>query len=136
MLVLQAIVLFLSGVVFIGVTDLGAGRSLAIGVGLAALCVLTAGMLGRPVGYALGWAVQLVSVALGVVVSAMLFLGLVFAGLWAASYVLGGQIDRERAERAVAEEDWRARHGGDRGPEVGPGDVLEDGQRDAGGPGD
>lgn len=136
MLVLQAIVLFLSGVVFIGVTDLGAGRSLAIGIGLAALCLLAAGMLGRPVGYALGWAVQVVSVALGAMVSAMLFLGLVFAGLWAASYVLGGQIDRERAERAVAEEEWRARHAGGGDPEVGPGDVLEDGPKDVRGRGD
>jgi hypothetical protein len=111
MLVLQAIVLFLSGVVFIGVTDLGAGRSLAIGIGLAALCVVAAGMLGRPGGYALGWGVQLVSIALGVVVGAMFFLGVVFAGLWAASYVLGATIDRERAERAGAEQEWRSRHG-------------------------
>ncbi len=111
MLVLQAVVLFLTGVVTIGMTDIGAGASLAMGLGLAVLCVLAAGMLGRPFGYALGWLVQVVSIALGFVVTAMFFLGVVFAGLWAASYFLGIKIDRERAERQVLEEQWRAEHG-------------------------
>ena len=56
MLVLQAVVLFLTGVVTIGMTDIGAAASLGLGLGLAVLCVLAAGMLGRPGGYALGWA--------------------------------------------------------------------------------
>jgi hypothetical protein len=125
MLVLQAVVLFLAGVVFIGLTDLGAGTSLGIGVGLAALSLVGAGMLGRPGGYALGWAVQAVSIALGVVVTAMFFLGLLFTGLWAASYVLGGRIDRERAERAVAEREWRARQPTEHAPEHGPEDGVD-----------
>jgi hypothetical protein len=111
MLVLQAVVLFLTGVVTIGMTDIGAAASLGMGLGLAVLCVLAAGMLGRPFGYALGWLVQVVSIALGFVVPAMFFLGVVFAGLWAASYFLGIKIDRERAERQVLEEQWRAEHG-------------------------
>ena len=111
MLVLQAIVLFLAGLVMTGVTDVGFGAALGIGLGLAALCVLAAGMLGRPGGYALGWAVQVVSVGLGFVVTMMFFLGIVFGGLWAASYVLGTRIDRERAERVVLEEEWRATQG-------------------------
>jgi len=111
MLVLQAVVLFLTGVVTIGMTDLGAVASLSLGLGLAVLCVVAAGMLGRPGGYALGWLVQVVSIGLGLLVPAMFFLGLVFAGLWAASYFLGIRIDRERAERDVLEERWRAEHG-------------------------
>jgi hypothetical protein len=110
MLVLQAIVLFLTGVVTIGMTDLGAGWSLAMGLGLAVLCVLAAGTLGRRIGYPLGWLVQVVSIALGFVVTAMFFLGVVFAALWVTSYVLGARIDRERAEREVIEEEWRAAH--------------------------
>ena len=105
MLVLQAVVLFLTGIVTIGMTDLATGASLALGLGLAVLCVVAAGMLGRPGGYALGWAVQVVSIALGFVVTAMFFLGVVFAGLWAASYFMGATIDRERAERAVLAQD-------------------------------
>ena len=107
---LQAIVLFLTGVVTIGMTDVGAGVSLSLGVGLAVLCVLAAGMLGRPGGYALGWVVQVVSIALGLVVTAMFFLGLVFGALWATAYFLGIKVDRERVEREVLEEQWRAEH--------------------------
>lgn len=109
MLALQAVVLFLTGVVTIGMTHIGAGASLGLGIGLAALCVLAAGMLGRPWGYWLGWLVQVVSVGLGFAVTAMFFLGVVFAVLWAAAYFLGIKIDREKAERAVLEEEWQAR---------------------------
>ncbi len=111
MLVLQAVVLFLTGVVTIGMTDIGAVASLSLGLGLAVLCVVAAGMLGRPGGYALGWAVQVVSLGLGFVVTAMFFLGVVFGGLWATAYFLGIKIDSERAERAVLEEQWRTQHG-------------------------
>ena len=116
MLMLQAVVLFLTGVVTIGMTDIGAVASLSMGLGLAVLCVLAAGMLGRPFGYALGWLVQVVSIALGFVVTAMFFLGVVFAGLWATAYFMGEKIDRERAERQVLEEQWRAEHGGTSSP--------------------
>ncbi len=111
MLVLQAVVLFLTGVVTIGLTDLGATTSLLGGLGLALLCVAVAGMLGRPFGYAAGWFVQALSIGLGFVVTAMFFLGVVFAALWATAYFLGERIDRERAERLVLEREWQARHG-------------------------
>jgi uncharacterized membrane protein len=118
MLVLQAVVLFLTGVVTIGMTDIGALASVGLGVGLAVLCVLAAGMLGRPGGYALGWAVQVVSIALGFVITAMFFLGVVFAALWPTSYFLGIKIDRERAERQVLEQEWAAEHGSPPEPTV------------------
>jgi hypothetical protein len=107
MLVLQAVVLFLTGVVSVGMTDLGAGAALGMGLGLAVLCVLAAGLLRTSVGYALGWLVQVVSIALGFVVPLMFFLGVVFAALWVGAYVLGARIDRERAERALLEEGAR-----------------------------
>ena len=109
-LALEAVVLFLTGVVSIGLTDLGTGTALGLGAGLAVLCVLAAGMVGRPFGYAVGWLVQGVALALGFVVATMFFLGAVFAGLWAAAYFLGRRIDEEKAERQVAEERWRAEH--------------------------
>jgi hypothetical protein len=111
MLVLQAIVLFLTGVVSIGMTDIGAGASLGLGLGLALLCVLTAGLLGRRGGYALGWAIQVISITLGFVITAMFFLGIVFSCLWATAYFLGIRIDQEKAERAVLEQEWQSEHG-------------------------
>ena len=114
MLCLQAVVLFLTGVVTIGMTDIGAGASLGLGLGLAVLCVLAAGLLRSPVGYGLGWLVQVVSIGLGFVVPVMFFVGVVFAVLWGTAYFLGIKIDREKAERAVLEEEWQDQHG-DRG---------------------
>ena len=110
MLSLQAVVLFLTGVVAIGVTDLGAGTSLGVGLGLAARCVLAAGMLRSRAGYLLGWGVQVLSVGLGFVVPTMFFLGVVFGGLWATAYFMGARIDVEKAERAVAQAEWSARN--------------------------
>ncbi len=111
MLALQAVVLFLSGVVLIGISDLGAGAALGIGFGLAAACVVTAGLLRRPWAYYLGWAIQVASLALGFVVTMMFLLGVIFTALWAGAFFLGARIDRERAEREVLEQRWAAEHG-------------------------
>ncbi len=53
----------------------------------------------------------MVSIALGFVITAMFLLGFVFAALYATAYFLGERIDREKAERAVLEEQWQAEHG-------------------------
>jgi len=37
-------------------------------------------------------------------------LGVVFGGLWLGAYLLGNRVDREKAERLVLEEQWRAEH--------------------------
>ncbi|MCS0638092.1 DUF4233 domain-containing protein [Streptomyces sp. LP05-1] len=68
---------------------------------LMALSVLLCGMLGRPGGLALGWALQLVLIASGFVVPIMFFLGLVFGGLWWASVHFGGKIDAAKARWAA-----------------------------------
>jgi hypothetical protein len=112
MLTLQAVVLFLAGLVMTGVTDVGFGAALGIGLSLAALCLVAAGMLRKQWGYWLGWAVQVISLALGFVVPMMFFLGAVFGALWAGAYFLGARIDREKAEHAVLEAEWQAEHGG------------------------
>ena len=44
----------------------------------------------------------------------MFFLGVVFAALWGTAYFLGIKIDREKAERAVLEQEWQDQHGRDR----------------------
>jgi hypothetical protein len=111
MLGLQAVVLFLSGVVLIGSSDLGAGTALGIGFGLAAACVVVAGLLRRTWAYLLGWAIQVVTLALGFVTTWMFVLGAIFGALWAGAYFLGEKVDRERAEREVLERQWAAEHG-------------------------
>lgn len=111
MLVLQAVVLGLTTPVLISVAGVPVGPALVVGLGLAAACVVVAGMLRRPWAYSLGWAIQAASIALGFVTGFMFVLGAVFLALWAGAYFLGAKIDRERAEREVLEREWAAEHG-------------------------
>lgn len=105
MLGLQAVVLFLAGLVMTGLTHVGFATALAVGLSLAAACVVAAGLLRFPAGYWFGWLIQAVSIALGVVVTLMFFLGVVFAALWTGAVLLGAKVDRENAERAEAHHD-------------------------------
>lgn len=99
---LEAIALGLTIPVMISVSDVSAGTALAIGLGLLVACVLVAGLLRRPWAYALGWAIQVAAVALGVVVGIMFVLGGIFALLWGMADLLGRRIDRERAAAFAA----------------------------------
>ncbi|MEW2306212.1 DUF4233 domain-containing protein [Streptomyces sp. NPDC006655] len=65
------------------------------------LCVALCGVLTRPGGVALGWALQLALIASGVFVPTMYFLGAVFAGLWWASVHYGRKIDEAKARFAA-----------------------------------
>ena len=99
---LEAITLGLTTPVLITVADVSTPISLAIGLGLAVLCLLTAGLLRHEWAYGLGWAIQVAAVALGFVIGIMFFLGAVFAALWATAYLLGRKIERERAAAYAA----------------------------------
>ncbi|MFD7092185.1 DUF4233 domain-containing protein [Streptomyces sp. NPDC056730] len=72
------------------------------------LSVLLCGVITRPGGVQLGWALQVALVASGFVVPAMFVLGAIFAALWGASVHFGRQIDEAKArwaEQASAEAD-------------------------------
>ncbi|MEU0277851.1 DUF4233 domain-containing protein [Streptomyces sp. NPDC088147] len=72
------------------------------------LSVLLCGMITRPGGVQLGWALQVALVASGFVVPAMFVLGVIFAALWGASVHFGREIDEAKArwaEQASAEAD-------------------------------
>ncbi|WP_320773056.1 DUF4233 domain-containing protein [Streptomyces sp. CRN 30] len=68
------------------------------------LCVALCGMVTRPAGVALGWALQIALVASGFVVPTMFVLGVVFGGLWWASVHYGGKIDEAKARFAAQAE--------------------------------
>lgn len=112
MLTLQAVVLGLTTPVLISVASVSVGTALWVGLGLTVACVVAAGMLRRRWAYGLGWLVQVASIALGFVIPMMFVLGVIFGALWAGAYFLGAKIDREKAERAVLEQQWAAEHGG------------------------
>lgn len=94
---LEAIVLGLSTPIMITLGGVAKGTALPIGLGLALVCVVVAGVLRKEWGYWLGWAVQIGAIALGFLVTTMWFLGVLFALLWGCAYFLGRKIERERA---------------------------------------
>lgn len=74
----------------------------ASGLTLAALALIGRPIgvwRGLPAGVWLGWGVQVVAVASGLVVPALGILGLVFAGLYFAAIRSGARVDRIRATR-------------------------------------
>ena len=101
-LLLEAIVVGLSTAVMISVESVDTARALWAGLGLAAACVVTSGLLRRRWAYSLGWAIQVGALALGFVVTAMFALGVIFLVLWITAFRLGGTIDRDRAAHAMA----------------------------------
>jgi hypothetical protein len=107
-LCLEAITLGLTTPVMITISDVAAGTAITVGLGLAVVCLLLAGMLRAEWAYLAGYAVQVAAMALGFVVPVMFGLGLIFAALWAGADLLGRKIERERAEAWAA---WRAEQG-------------------------
>lgn len=107
----QGVVVFLGALVARGLAVADEDRAgsgwLWVGVGLAILCFLAAGMMRYPFGVTLGWLIQAATVASALVVPAMLGVGLVFLVLWVGSLVLC-----RRVEEQVAERDRQAAAGG------------------------
>ncbi|MEU0048522.1 DUF4233 domain-containing protein [Streptomyces sp. NPDC006184] len=68
------------------------------------LCLLLCGMVTRPGGVALGWALQIALIASGVFVPTMYFMGAVFAALWWASVHFGRKVDEAKARFAAGAE--------------------------------
>ncbi|MCM2393272.1 DUF4233 domain-containing protein [Streptomyces albipurpureus] len=66
-----------------------------------ALSLLLCGMVTRPGGVQLGWALQAGLVVSGFIVPLMFFLGACFAALWAASIHYGRRIDDVKARWAA-----------------------------------
>lgn len=106
MLTLQAIVVGLSVPVLISVEGVDRGVALPLGLGLALVCVLTAGLLRRPWAYWIGHAAQVATIALGFFSTPMFFVGALFALLWISAFVLGRRIEADKARWArEAEQD-------------------------------
>ena len=91
--------MLLSILVLNGFSTLSVPVAATLGGGMAAVCLLAIGRLGRPSGYTLGHALQVAMIAMGALALPILSIGLLFAGLWVAAYLIGMRIDRDRAIR-------------------------------------
>ena len=105
MLSLEAIILALAVPVMIAVEDVSKPVALSLGLGLAALCLLTAGALRRSEAYYVGHLIQVGAICLGFLVPVMFFVGAMFAALWLGAFFLGRRIESDKARWAAEADD-------------------------------
>ncbi len=99
-LTLEAIVIFLAIPVAIAISDVNAEAAVPTGLGVTLLALVAVALLGKPIGWWLGWFVQVLAVAMGFVVPAMFVLGGLFTLLWFFTLRVGKQV--EAAQRSAA----------------------------------
>lgn len=90
---MEAVVLGLITPVAITIEDVTPAVAVTVGLGLAVCCVVLIGFLRRPAAYTLGTAVQLLAIATGFLVSAMFFLGVLFAALWFTAIFVAHRVE-------------------------------------------
>lgn len=90
----ELIVVFLGALVVFGLGALPAGIALGGGAAVIVLMILAIGLLRHPVGIWLGWLVQLIVVAAGILVPAFFIVGAIFTAIWTYCMVAAARIDR------------------------------------------
>ncbi|WP_082310899.1 DUF4233 domain-containing protein [Nonomuraea sp. SBT364] len=90
---MEAIVAGLTTPVAISVGGVAPALAVTVGIGLAVLCVVAAGLLKRPSGYVVGSVVQVLAIGAGFVVTAMFFLGAIFAALWITAILVARRVE-------------------------------------------
>ncbi len=110
---LEALVL-----VFYGMTVLNLNReeSWAVpvfwaSIALAVLALITTRLLTKPVGYWIGWGIQVLFVLGGFLEYFALILGAGFLAAWWWAVVRGGQMDEENIVRDRQQRAWEIAHG-------------------------
>lgn len=94
---MEGLAVALATPVMISIGGVPAGLALPLGLGFFVACLIVAGLLRRPWAYWLGWALQVVAIGMGFLISVMFVVGVIFAFLWGMADFLGRKIERERA---------------------------------------
>ena len=93
----EAPCVFFGGLVAKDLSDLTTAQAVGGASLLAVLCVLTAGLLGRPGGYVVGSVLQAVIMLTGLIVPAMFLVGGIFTALWVVALRQGGRLEASLA---------------------------------------
>ncbi|GAA2023911.1 hypothetical protein GCM10009819_03410 [Agromyces tropicus] len=111
-LTFEVVVVFLAALVIWGLSREDGGAfglpswaPLAAGGILIVGLAITIPLLRFEWAYVLGWALQVLLVASGLLNPAMFIVGALFGGMWAYCMIVGARIDRARAAHAAAEQD-------------------------------
>jgi hypothetical protein len=70
---------------------------LVVGGVVLLLSITTIGLLRHPWAYGIGWAIQVIILAAGILNPAMYLIGALFGGMWIYCMVVGARLDRQRA---------------------------------------
>ena len=95
---LEAVLMFFVTLTAFGLKALPAVAAFVGGGALLLLLVLTAGLLRYRWGVWLGWLLQAVLIATGILLPIMFLIGAGFAGLWVYCFIKGRDIDRQRSQ--------------------------------------
>jgi hypothetical protein len=93
-LLLEAVLMFFVMLVVYGLKALPPAAAFGGGIGLIVALVVVGRFVGYPWGVWLGWALQVVLVATGILLPVLYFVALVFVGIWVFCFVKGRQLDR------------------------------------------
>ncbi|GAA0376134.1 membrane protein [Acrocarpospora corrugata] len=90
---MEAIVVALATPVAIAIQQVEPGLAAAVGIGLAVLCVIVAGLLRYPAAFVAGSLLQVLAIATGFLVGTMFFLGAIFAVLWITAIFVARRVE-------------------------------------------
>ncbi len=94
---LEIVVVFLGSLALFGLGALPAGLALGGGAAVVVLSIVAIGTLRTIVGVVLGWIVQAILLAGGLLLTELYIVGALFVALWAYCMIVGGRIDRRNA---------------------------------------
>lgn len=100
---LEAVLVFFVTLTVFGLKALPPLPAFLGGAVLLALLVLAAGAVRWAWGRALGWALQAVLIALGILLPAMYVVGAGFAGIWIFCFIKGRQLDAAKTASPTKE---------------------------------
>ena len=83
---------------------------LGLGAVVAVLCIINCALLGKKIGYVIGWVLQAVFFLCGFILVDMFYLAAAFALCWWYAVSKGESIDVENKRRAAAQEAWEQAH--------------------------
>ena len=97
-LLLEAVLVFFVTLTVFGLRALPAGVAFAAGATLFLVLLIDSRLVRYPFGIWLGWLLQAVLIAAGVLVSLMYFIGAIFLAIWIYCFVTGRRLDRRNAQ--------------------------------------
>ena len=97
-LVLEAILVFFVTLTVYGLKVLEPALAFSLGAGVLVALMVTTQLLRFPWGIWVGWALQVVLLASGLLLPAMYIVAAVFVAMWVYCFIRGGQIDQKKSQ--------------------------------------